>query len=312
MNNSNNNSKQEITVVCAADNNYAMPLGVTACSIIKNLDSARHLNLYVLDGGIESRNKDKLIQSLNSPKCTVKFVDTKGNFKEVPTYGHFNETTFYRLLIPEFMPKDLHKVIYLDCDLLVLTDISKLWEIEIGDHHLLAVRDFYVSTISKGVKIYRGLGIPANSKYFNGGVLVFNLDKWRQDNTSSKIIEYVTKPRDYILFCGDQEALNVILWDKWGELDPKWNQQVILTKLVEDLSWVDSLKQRLGEAHYLDIVSNPYIKHFASPTKPWQYYQHPEKLLFYQYIDQTAWAGWRNTRLKVWWHKLQVKFQGIF
>ncbi len=294
-----------ITVVCAADNNYAMPLAVTACSILKNLTADRKLNLYVLDGGIEPRNIDKLLQSLNSPRCNVKFADTKGLFREVPTYGHFSEAIFHRLLIPELMPKDLHKVIYLDCDLLVLTDIGELWNIEIGDRHLLAVRDFSMPTISKGVPNHQELGIPATSKYFNSGVLVFNLDKWREDNTSSKIIEYLTKPREHTLF-GDQEALNAMLWDKWSELDPKWNYLFHESSKLERV-FVDSLKEICGEFNCQDIINNPYIIHFADNRKPWLWRRHSRKQLFYKYLDLTAWSGWRRSLWRAGLYRLQGK-----
>ena len=146
-----NNNSDTVTVVCASDDNYAMPLSVTACSIIKNLPSDQNLNLYVLDGGIQTKNLDKIRRSLDSSRCKLTFFNTKDRFKEVPTTDHFTEAIFHRLLIPELLPTDLQKVIYLDCDLLVLTDISELWNIEIGDYHLLAVQDFLITTISKGV-----------------------------------------------------------------------------------------------------------------------------------------------------------------
>lgn len=166
----------------------------------------------------------------------------------------------------------------MDCDLLVLTDVSKLWNIEIGDHHLLAVQDFLITTISKGVIGYQDLHIPATNKYFNSGVLVFNLHKWREDNTSSKAIEYVTQPRNYKIF-GDQEALNAVLWDKWGELYPKWNRQ-FKSSILEDQVLVDSLQEIYGELDSEDIVNNPHIIHFIQDTKPWQYYKHPRKYFF--------------------------------
>jgi len=293
---------QEISVVCAADNNYAMPLAVTLVSILKNLSSDWNLNFYVLDAGIESRNKNKIIQSLDLSRCSIKFFDTKGRFKDVPTSDHFTEAIFHRLLIPQLLSEDIHKVIYLDCDLLVLTDISKLWKIEIKDYYLLAVQDFTINTIAEGVKDYQKLSIPPKNKYFNSGVLVFNLDKWREFDTSSKIIEYVCEPRDTVLFA-DQEALNAMLWDKWGELETKWNRQ-FKSSADDDQILVNSLTEIYGQNVCQDTVNNPYIIHFIQDTKPWQYYRHPKKKLFYEYLDLTAWSGWRYNLWKVFLRKL--------
>lgn len=298
--------KKNITVVCAADNNYAMPVAVTACSILKHLPPEQALNLYILDAGIESINVKKILKSLDLSRCEVNFINTKDQFKEVPTSDHFTEAIFHRLLIPQLLSQDLHKAIYLDCDLLVLSDLSMLWNIDIGDKHLLAVQDFTIKTIAKGVKDYQLLGIPPDCKYFNSGVLVFNLDKWREFDTSSKIIEYVCKPRKSILF-GDQEALNAILWDKWQELEPKWNRQ-FKSDVEEDRKLVDLLTERYGEDASLEIANNPYIIHFIQDTKPWQYYRHPKKNLFYEYLDLTAWTGWRYSIWRVFWRKLSKLF----
>jgi lipopolysaccharide biosynthesis glycosyltransferase len=306
-----NNFEKDITVVCASDNNYAMPLAVSVCSILKNLDSQRHLNLYILDGGISEKNKTKLKRSLNLSRCSIKFLYTKGRFQHMPLVDHLTEATYHRLLIPELLSNEIHKVIYLDCDLLVLKDISTLWDMDIGDRHLLAVQDYYYPYIKFGVKNNKELGIPDLCKYFNAGVLVMNLRKWREDCISAKVIEYIGKPRDYKIF-NDQEALNAILWDKWEELEPKWNQQVILTNILEDMDWFNSLIERLGEDHYHDIASNPFIKHFVSPIKPWQSYKHPESSIFYQYLDLTAWKGWRYTQMKVLWNIFQEKMQRLF
>jgi lipopolysaccharide biosynthesis glycosyltransferase len=303
--------KEKITVVCASDDNYAMPLTVAVCSILKNLDPQRHLNLYILDGGISKKNKKNILYSLTSKKCSILFFNTKGCFKEINIPEQFTESIFHRLLIPELLPKDIHKAIYLDCDLLVLSDLGELWDREIGDWHLLAAQDYYYPYIKLGLRNYEELGIPALCKYFNSGVLVINLDKWRELNTSARVSEYIVKPRNYTIF-GDQEALNAVLWKEWGELDPKWNQQVILINLLENFEWVNALKARVGEDRYHDIVTNPFIKHFTSPRKPWQFYNHPDKLLFYQYLDMTAWKGWRYTLINVWSSKLYGKMWRLF
>jgi lipopolysaccharide biosynthesis glycosyltransferase len=306
-----NLGKENITVVCVADNNYAMPVAVTACSILKHLPPEQSLDLYILDAGIEPINVKKILKSLDLSRCKVNFINTKDQFKDVPTSDHLTESTFHRLLIPQLLSQDLHKVIYLDCDLLVLSDLSILWNIDIGDKHILAVQDLSIKTIANAIKDYQLLGIPPDCKYFNAGVLVFNLDKWREFDTSSKTIEYVRKPRKSLLLYNDQDALNAILWDKWLELEPKWNRQ-FKSDANEDRKLVDLLTERYGEDASLEIANNPYIIHFIQDTKPWQYYRHPKKNLFYEYLDLTDWAGWRYSIWTVLWRKLSKIFSKYF
>lgn len=299
-------AKNSITVVCASDDNYAMPLAVTAASIIKNLDPQRHLDLYVLDDGISNLNKDKIAKSIDLNRCTLEWINTKGKFSNAATLGHISGTTYHRLLIPNLLPVEISKAIYLDCDIVVLSDIGKLWDIEIGQNSLLAVQENGCNVVSdelsffKGLSSYKELGIPANWKYFNAGVLVLNLDKWRKDGITEKLIDYINKPRDFVMSLADQEALNAVLWDQWGELDFKWNCMVRATKERNEL--VVALQKSIGalnEAKYVEDFQNPYIKHFNEETKPWRFYRHIDKKIFYKYLDLTSWAGWRYSAWKV-------------
>ncbi|MBV8885384.1 MAG: hypothetical protein JO235_15515, partial [Chroococcidiopsidaceae cyanobacterium CP_BM_RX_35] len=139
------------------------------------------------------------------------------------------------------------------------------------------------------------LGISSDCKYFNAGVLVINLKKWRAENMSEKVIEYVIKNPKFILWA-DQDGLNPVLAGKWNMLNPRWNQQ----SSIHDFSfWKDS---PFSEEMYNDVVHHPYIIHFSAPYKPWNSLKaHPSKHLFFQYLDMTAWSGWRLTI----WRRIQ-------
>lgn len=291
----------DIVVVLASDDNYAMPLAVTAVSILKNLGNNKHLKLFILDGGITKKNKDKILDSLDLNKCSVTWFDTSGQFKKINIPESLTESTFHRLLIPILLPANINKVIYLDSDLLVLSDLSNLWDYSIENHHILAVRDFYCQKVSDiigeslAVHDYKELKIPAQHKYFNAGVLVINLEKWREENTADQVIDYVINAK-HKLAAADQEGLNAILWDKWGEIEPKWNYQAKFT--LESKDYIP-LEELFEEGLYQEAKVNPYVKHFVAEHKPWKYYKHPEKSLFYEYLDLTAWSGWRYTLWKV-------------
>ncbi len=287
---------EAIVIVCAADNGYAMPLAVTVRSVMANIQTKRKIVLFIIDGGIRLGNKRKIIESLNSEQIKIEWVQPKrAIFAKMMVSLHVTIATYYRILIPELLPSNFKKAIYLDSDLIVKGDIEQLWNIDVEDNYLLAVQDIgapYVSS-HQGLMNYKQLGIPASYKYFNGGVLVFNLEKWRQDNISKQIIEYLEQNREYVRWW-DQDGLNAILAGKWGELDLKWNQH---PEIYDYSSWNDSeFKDKLKYV-YNDIIHNPYIVHFATPGKPWMYSscKHPEKNLFFQYVDKTAWSGWRLT-----------------
>ena len=91
-------------------------------------------------------------------------------------------TTYHRLLLPRLVPREVTRAIWLDCDLLVTTDLVRLWETDLGGCHLLAVRDPVVPLVSSryGIRRWRELGIAPDAPYFNAGVMLLDVDRWRR------------------------------------------------------------------------------------------------------------------------------------
>jgi lipopolysaccharide biosynthesis glycosyltransferase len=294
-----------------------MPLAVTARSILENLDRKRKLQLFIIDGGIEKSNKRKIQKSLNCDRCTIEWLKVSNSVVEnlplaTGVSSHVSIASYYRLLIPELLPKDLPKAFYLDSDLIVDRDLGELWDIDMGENYLLAVQDPgtpYVSSQPFGLARYQELGIPADAKYFNAGVLAINLEKWRSDRIAGKIFEYLDRNRQYVR-SHDQDGLNAVLAGKWGELNPCWNQQWAIFTYH---SWQES---PLSEAVYNEVINRPYIVHFSSVAKPWNTIdEHPFNHLFFRYLDLTAWKGWRLTKSRRLWRRVNrelIQFKKSF
>ncbi len=291
---------EPIVIVCAADDNYSMPLAATLHSAIVSLinNGLQQLephqqiaSLFVIDGGISRANKRRILQSLPLQGVSLNWLQPKKViFKNLPTSQSITIAAYYRLLIPTFLPKHFTKAIYLDSDLIVRGNLKELWHIDIAEKHLLAVQDMgapYVSS-SRGLLNYQMLGIPADCKYFNSGVLVMNLRKWREDRISQQVLEYLEQNKKYVRW-HDQDGLNAILAGKWGELDPRWNQ---LPYIFRYLSWEES---SLREDVYNALKNDPYIVHFSTRDKPWkENCQHPHKELFFQNLDMRIWSKWSS------------------
>lgn len=300
-------NSQPIVLVCAADNNYAMPLAVTIRSALENLGTNQKIALFVLDGGITESNKNKIIKSLQSEQIEISWVQPDNAlFENLALNRHVTIPTYYRLILPQILPKSFQKVIYLDTDMVVTGNLQELWNIDVGDNYVLAVQDdiqLYIS-MSEAFRNYHELGVSPDSKYFNAGLLVINLKKWRTDNIGSKVIEYLEENKEYAL--NDQDGLNAVLAGKWGELHPKWNQ---MPRIYDYSSSKDS---PLAEDIYKDTLEQPCIIHFTNTPKPWyagvkSECTHPKKDLFFQYLDATAWSGWRDTI----WRRLARKFMKL-
>jgi lipopolysaccharide biosynthesis glycosyltransferase len=296
-----NSKKQPIAIVCAADENYAMPLGVTLRSALVNLKNQPKVSIFIIDGGITPRSKRRIIKSCDSSQVNISYVQPNDFFlANLKVERHLTIVTYYRLLIPQIVPAQFDKVIYLDSDMVVKGDLEELWKIDIEDNYVLAVQDDnqrYIS-MSGGLRNYQELGINPDYKYFNAGLLVINLEKWRRENIGEKVVEFLKQNKDYVRD-HDQDGLNAVLAGQWGELDPRWNQ---MPRIYTYLSWQDT---PYDQQSYNELLHNPYIIHYTTPPKPWQRgCSHPAKALFFQYLDQTAWSGWRNTIWRRGWRRV--------
>ena len=304
-----NSTSKPIVLVCAADDNYAMPMVVAVHSALVNLKRDRKVALYIIDGGISQFSKGRIIKSLNSEQVEISWVrpneDLLANMK---VERHLTIVAYYRILIPQIVPKHFDKAIYLDSDMVVRGNLEELWNIDLGENYVLAVQDDnqqYIS-MSGGLRNYKELGIDPNLKYFNSGLLVINLKKWRTENVAHKVFSYLEQNKDYVRD-HDQDGLNGVLAGKWGELDPRWNQ---MPRIYKYLSWQDSPYE---EEVYNELLHNPHIIHYTCPPKPWHRgCNHPNKALFFEYLDKTAWSGWRNTVWRRAWRRVSKEIKHLW
>ncbi|GAE35376.1 glycosyltransferase family 8 protein [Halalkalibacter akibai] len=239
-----------IHIVTAADNNYVDPLGVTFISLLENKHSENPLRFYIIDGGISDEKKEVFHRIKDKYNVDVIFLTIdKMMFEGFHVSGHINETSYYRILIPHFLDKDVEKVIYLDSDLLIKQDITKLWNKNIKNVYLRAVED--VGVIASQTS---DVPIPKPYSYLNAGVLLINLKKWRKKKISDRLVQFI-RENPTMLRYHDQDALNALLYDKWHKLNPKWNVQKVFYYFQ-------------GE-EYVKVRENPAIVHFTEPVKPW-------------------------------------------
>lgn len=291
MNRSNNSP---INIACAADEAFAMPMAVMLHSALKNIADNQQVHVFAIDGGIKESSKKKILDSLNNNLVTFDWIQAPDSLPEnLPiakhVLPHINKSTYYRLLLSRILPDNIEKIIYLDSDLVILGDLNELWQMEIANNYVMAAQDCGIPVVSApyGIKKYNELGISPTQKYFNAGVLVMNISKWRSEDIDVKLFKYLETHREFVQH-HDQEAMNAVFAGAWGEISPQWNQTPLLFGYS---SWNESPYQELD---YSNAVNNPYIVHYASTAKPWNSFeQHPRRNLFFEYLDMTAWSGWR-------------------
>ncbi|WP_037287215.1 glycosyltransferase [Saccharibacillus sacchari] len=270
-----------MNIVFAADNHYIQHLSVTLTSLLENATHKDKITINIIGKDIEIKNKlflDQLVQGYGS---RIVYKEINPNLlKEAVINGHITEATYYRILIPNLFEADVKKVLYLDCDLVITADIWELWDTELDGHALGAVRIYEYVNDGR---------VPENATYFNAGVLLINLDKWRSEDLTRKVLEYIKAYPDRLL-SWDQDALNGVLYEEWVELPFHWNFRSQLFELnSEQFPFVE---KRIFE----ESQSNPSIVHFTTNSKPWHYMnEHPYKNEYFKYLDN---SGYPYTKYK--------------
>lgn len=277
------NSRDTVVVACAANAAYALPMAVMLRSAAENLSPGRHLAAWIVEDGLGPAAKQQVLESLPDNASANWLKPDRSELDGVPLIGGMPITTYDKMMIAELLPHDVGKVIWLDCDMLVLTDLAELWDMQVGDSHALAVTDALVGKVSArfGIKRHAELGLDESTPYFNAGVLVIDPKKWRDSNIAGDAIRYLKQFRKLVFFW-DQEALNVVLAGRWRALDSRWNWSATL----------DRISLRNGSTP--PKSRRDRIVHFNGNLKPWVVREAWElDSVYYEVLDRTAWRGWR-------------------
>ncbi len=261
--------KEPVHLTCACNSNYVMPLSVMLASVVDHFDPDRQLIIHALSSDASDKQKQDVWDSINQIRPGAKNIELKWySMKELNfTVKNPRHTmdVFSRLYAPHLLPQDIQRAVYLDCDLIVLKDISELYEIGLKSDALLhCVQSLTIPTVSstQGVFDWKELGIPADAKYFNSGVMVMNFPKWRELDLTKKLIEYIIENGSRVGEA-DQGALNALCWNMWEPMDQHWNTHASLS-VIENRA-----KTGLSAEQWHDLRLNPWLVHYTGDKKPW-------------------------------------------
>ncbi len=254
-----------VNIVFSSDDNYAQHTAVAMASILLNTSNPAKIRFFIIDDGITDDKKSKIKGTAESLQSTVEFITVKNKqLMQGFVSGEISRACYFRIDIPNILPAEVTKVIYLDCDLLLYDDIQILWNTDIGDYPLAAVCDYGIMA-SKRLRRQKAkcIGLPYKADYFNSGVLIMNLDAWRKADYSGKVIEIVQKNK---FPNHDQDALNKVFMNNWYILPLRWNVIPPVFNLFMKI-----LKSELLRKNAVEAKKNPAIFHYAGGYKAWEY-----------------------------------------
>jgi len=278
-----------LRIVVATDERYVAPTAASVRSVIDTLAAGDTLEIAVLACDLSENSREQLVLSWNDPRCGVVIADVDvSRFARLPiTSAASNRLTraaYARLMLGQLLPDHWHRVIYLDTYTITRRPLHPLWNTDLAGNLIGAVRDDYIPTVASphGIPTWHKLGLPADLPYFNSGVMLIDVDAWRNEDLGERALAYLAEhPDDISLF--DQDALNAVIAGRWLELDTIWNVTGYWRKAA----------RRTGRHQH--ILTTAAIRHFTGNGKPWdaQPLNVPDGALFFASLARTQWPHWR-------------------
>ena len=255
------------------DQNYQQHFGVAITSVLLN-NLSSHFDVHIITNFMEEKLKQKLDTLSKNYKCSfhLYIINNLDKISQFKVSAHVSNATYYRLIMAEILPKHIDKVLYLDSDVVVISPLEELYNIDL-ENYFIAASGFS--------------GTLVKSKGFNSGVMVVNLEKWRNEQISTKVIDFATQNRDKLPY-HDQSALNRVIKQNYLIIDRKWNFQV-------DLS-----PRKIQKPDDNIALKNARIIHYIGSSKPWYFWISDQRKNIYElYLKKSLWST----------SKLQMIFQ---
>ena len=272
----------KINVILATDSNYAQHAAVAMASVLINTVKPEQVQFYLIDDNINAVAKDKIRHTVEKFGSGVEFLQVDdANLDNVFVSGNLTKAAYLRLYISHILPADVHKVIYLDCDLLVLDDIAKMWNLDMQGKPVAAAEDFGILASSdKRKEKEKNLGWKMEYSYFNSGVLMIDVEAWREYGYSEQLVKLIQERH---FRHHDQDALNYLFMNNWLHLPLRWNVIPPVFNMPLQVALQTDLRKKAVAA-----MGDMGIMHYAGGYKPWEYKIYAgfnDK--YYEYLAQT-------------------------
>jgi lipopolysaccharide biosynthesis glycosyltransferase len=258
---------------------YFQHLSVVITSLAEHT-TTRKINVVVAIEQDSPEGVRKLLGTLvRFPHLTVSFQVFRPDPElRLPVRAHYTRDIYTRLWIADFFDATVERVLYLDCDMVVVGSLEPLWTAPLDGRTLGAVS-------IPGSTRCPMFGIPEAFGYFNSGVLLIDLARWRRTGAFQRVLDYILQNRA-ALIDPDQDALNATLYDERTPLDYIWN--------VTSPFYFDYHDLLLSSAQVRRVQQQARIIHFNGASKPWSYFsRHPRRPDYYRYLRLTAWRDFR-------------------
>ena len=268
-------NKQIIPIFFTFDNNYSNLMKIAVSSIKESANLNFQYNIHILYTDLSNDNINE-IKQLEDDNFKFFFLDLTENlkfiFKEFVTRDYYSESIYFRLFIPNLFP-EYKKAIYLDSDVIVLKDISKLFSYDLGNNLLGAIKDESVQIVPEFIDYVENFLGVTHDNYFNSGVLLMNLEELRKFDFERKFLNLFNQYK--FIVAPDQDILNVICKDRVFYLPITWDKMPFPTNIDE---------KELNLIHY-NLSFKPW--HYDGILYEKYFYRISEKINLMDWVEKS-------------------------
>lgn len=257
------NKKDVIPIVMAINDHYTDYAGVTIQSIREHASPDYFYDIYIMYTGL-SDESIKRLENLSASQVRITCMNVSDELSDYvlddklnKELWHISKETFYRFLIADLFP-GYDKILYLDCDLVVLSDVAELYHTDLGTNLLGGC---YNSLYDDEYRYAENTLKTDALSYINAGVLLINTKLWRKEKVKEQCFQVLAQYGNTLKY-QDQDILNMVCRYRIYLLPYYWNFIYSLYTM-----------QNPGYMHYLEQhkfhVRDVKIIHYTWWRKPW-------------------------------------------
>ncbi|MEQ9635586.1 MAG: glycosyltransferase family 8 protein [Devosia marina] len=279
------------------DDNFWAPAFATMRSVCLFTPQREELVFHLCHRTLTPEHRADLEAIRDEFPVTLRWYDLDQSkmFRDIaarmPENRRLSNIVYARLMIDRLVDKDVERVLYLDCDMLVRDDVAWLFTLDLNGNSIAAVRDTIGAQITNGRDVSRNRDIfDPGDYYFNAGMIVIDVARWRDADVLGRMEEaYASGIMQRIYY--DQDLLNLIFRRNWLKLPWRWN-------LIDPKPPHESL--------------DPAIIHYTGDNKPWgilstkvptvafpRLYRHTMKNELFHRFARHRWKCWWLKKLRL-------------
>ena len=270
-----------ISVLFCIDRAFWQHAAVSIASLLGNNPQSIFRIFVVSAADMDADEVAKLrlmIEGKGSHLETIVYSEA-ASYEHLPTHSHLSFAMYLRIFMTEYLDSSLEKVLYLDSDIVINSDISELWLLPLGNAYVGAAREPYDR------RQREPLGFSPGDLYINSGVMLVNLTQWRTDQVLPRLLAFA-EDNQVILHSPDQDVINSVFRGRICDIGYQWNWQALFARL-------SPFELGLDRETFHRLRCAPKLVHFTSAYKPWFYRWQPHyKAMYYKYLAQTPWANY--------------------